>query len=92
MPSNKDWLYVILYVRGRKSKMPGLEDMLSLDTYIWAFIHGPEAEADDKSGCRFHVRDRLDFSSGSPVAVWEFEERDIPRQPTARLLVRIMIR
>lgn len=38
MPSNKDRLYVALYVRGGKVKMPGLEDKLRLNHTRFLFI------------------------------------------------------
>lgn len=38
MPSNKDRLYVALYVRGGKVKMPGLEDKLRSNHTRFLFI------------------------------------------------------
>ncbi|KAL2072014.1 hypothetical protein VTL71DRAFT_11357 [Oculimacula yallundae] len=82
MPSNKDRLYIGLYARGGKSKMPGKED-----TYHWALIIGPKVEnyndKDKKAATKYHAKERLDG--------WEFTEERISLQPVDALLVRILI-
>ncbi|KAI9729180.1 MAG: hypothetical protein M1834_007087 [Cirrosporium novae-zelandiae] len=87
MNSNKDRLYIALHARGGAPKMPGLED-----TYHWAFIVGPKIEPDEgERGTRFDVRNRMSLDAQSLQSTWEYEERKITLEPTAMLLVRILI-
>ncbi|GKZ29987.1 hypothetical protein AbraIFM66950_007416 [Aspergillus brasiliensis] len=62
--------------------MPGKED-----TYHWALIVGPKIEGQDKTGVRYHAKEKP-RAGGSE---WVFEERECTLAPTNMLLVRVMI-
>ncbi|KAL6228699.1 hypothetical protein BDW75DRAFT_250907 [Aspergillus navahoensis] len=83
MSSNKDRLYVALYVRRGDPIMPGKED-----TYHWALIIGPKNEAQGKTGVRYHAREIQKVDGGS---AWFFEERECLLTPTSMLRVRVMV-
>ncbi|KAL8948054.1 MAG: hypothetical protein Q9222_005721 [Ikaeria aurantiellina] len=79
MPSDKDRLYVGLYARGGTAKRePGSDD-----TYHWALLTGPKADASMSKGMRY----RKDLSTG----IWEYEEREINIVKTGMLLARVVI-
>ncbi|RAH67819.1 uncharacterized protein BO66DRAFT_456579 [Aspergillus aculeatinus CBS 121060] len=80
MPSNKDHLYVALYVRGGKARMPGKED-----TYHWAVHIGPKSPTEQRLGVRYHAKERLTVEGKSEFI---FEESEVSPQ---MLLVRIAI-
>ncbi|KAJ5296010.1 hypothetical protein N7508_010831 [Penicillium antarcticum] len=82
MPSNKDRLYVALYVRGGKATMPNKED-----TYHWGLIVGPKVETDNKTGVRYHAKERIKIGGSE----WQFEESPCPLSADSMLLVRIMV-
>ncbi|PKY05712.1 hypothetical protein P168DRAFT_129649 [Aspergillus campestris IBT 28561] len=84
MPSNKDRLYVALYVRGGAPAMPDKED-----TYHWALILGPKKETDGLMGMRFHVKERI--LPGGQGTEWVFENPPCRLGATSMLLVRIMV-
>ncbi|KAH9863394.1 hypothetical protein IAQ61_009671 [Plenodomus lingam] len=83
MPSDKDRLYVALYVRGGAPKMPGKED-----TYHWALLVGPKNEVANGKGMRYHAKERI---VGSNASEWYFEEREIGLGQTLMVLIRVMI-
>ncbi|KAL3430688.1 hypothetical protein BDV09DRAFT_199445 [Aspergillus tetrazonus] len=83
MSSNKDRLYVALYVRRGDPIMPGKED-----TYHWALIVGPKDEAQGKTGVRYHAREIQKVDGGS---AWFFEERECLLTPTSMFRVRVMV-
>lgn len=85
-PSNKDRLYIALYARGGDSIMSGGEDK-----YHWALLVGPKNEHVHSKGKRFHVKETMMNVNGRTRTQWVFEERDIGMNPTAMILVRIMI-
>ncbi|KAJ5621593.1 hypothetical protein N7528_006376 [Penicillium herquei] len=82
MPSNKDRLYVALYVRAGKPKMPGKED-----TYHWAFTVGPKKEPGEHRGNRYHANEKPSVEHGSEFF---YQESDC-RNASNMLLVRIVI-
>ncbi|KAF2765264.1 hypothetical protein EJ03DRAFT_280396 [Teratosphaeria nubilosa] len=82
MPSGKNRLYVALYARGGKPKMPTLED-----TYHWALITGPKHE-DNREGWRFHAISTIKSDS---TQGWQFEEMKTRLIATRMLLVRVCI-
>ncbi|POR34472.1 Uncharacterized protein TPAR_05321 [Tolypocladium paradoxum] len=89
MPSNKDRLYVALFARAGKSKMPGLED-----TYHWGLLVGPKAEPKEGGeGTRFHAKQRMTVAEGSavPQSVWLYEESPFPLRATNMLLLRVVV-
>ncbi|KAH8586530.1 hypothetical protein B0O99DRAFT_656801 [Bisporella sp. PMI_857] len=84
MPPNKDRLYIALYARAGKARMPGKED-----TYHWALIMGPKKEIDIGDRCmRYHAKEIMGAQGKSE---WYFEEKEIPCQPVDMLLVRLTI-
>ncbi|KAJ6016183.1 hypothetical protein N7540_010774 [Penicillium herquei] len=82
MPSNKDRLYVALYVRAGEPKMPGKED-----TYHWAFIVGPKSESSESRGFRYHANEMPKLEQGTEFF---YQESDC-RNASNMLLVRIVI-
>ncbi|POS73721.1 hypothetical protein DHEL01_v207890 [Diaporthe helianthi] len=85
-PSNKDRLYIALYARGGDSVMSGGEDK-----YHWALLVGPKHEDSNSKGKRFHVKETMTTVDGSTQSRWVFEEREIGMNPTAMILVRVII-
>ncbi|KAH8777366.1 hypothetical protein F5883DRAFT_409224 [Diaporthe sp. PMI_573] len=85
-PSNKDRLYIALYARGGDSVMSGGEDK-----YHWALLVGPKHEDSNSKGKRFHVKETMTTVDGRTQSRWVFEERDIGMNPTAMILVRVII-
>ncbi|KAK7697938.1 hypothetical protein SLS64_013025 [Diaporthe eres] len=85
-PSNKDRLYIALYARGGDSIMSGGEDK-----YHWALLVGPKHEDSNSTGKRFHVKETMTTVDGRTQSRWVFEERDIGMNPTAMILVRVII-
>ncbi|KAJ5730604.1 uncharacterized protein N7483_005112 [Penicillium malachiteum] len=82
MPSNKDRLYVALYARAGKPKMPGKED-----TYHWAFIVGPKNESSESRGFRYHANEMPKLGQGSEF----FYQESYYRNASNMLLVRIVV-
>ncbi|RAK78847.1 uncharacterized protein BO72DRAFT_476338 [Aspergillus fijiensis CBS 313.89] len=80
VPSNKDRLYVALYARGGKARMPGKED-----TYHWAVHTGPKSPTEQRLGVRYHTKERLTVEGKSEFI---FEESEVSPQ---MVLVRIAI-
>ncbi|KAI1125835.1 hypothetical protein F5Y10DRAFT_267721 [Nemania abortiva] len=81
MPSNKDRLYIVLYLRGNARE----------DTYNWAFIVGPKIEPERGGwGIRFHVVDSNMVLSQQPPD-WVYNEGTITLEPTPTLLVRVVV-
>ncbi|KAG8162355.1 hypothetical protein KVR01_008120 [Diaporthe batatas] len=85
-PSNKDRLYIALYARGGDSIMSGGEDK-----YHWALLVGPKHEDSNSKGKRFHVKETMTTVDGRTQSRWLYEERDIGMNPTAMILVRVII-
>ncbi|KAI3399149.1 hypothetical protein diail_7728 [Diaporthe ilicicola] len=85
-PSNKDRLYIALYARGGDSIMSGGEDK-----YHWALLVGPKYEDSNSKGKRFHVKETMTAVDGRTKSRWVYEERDISMNPTAMILVRVVI-
>ncbi|RAH87404.1 hypothetical protein BO86DRAFT_394206 [Aspergillus japonicus CBS 114.51] len=80
MPSKKDRLYVALYVRGGKARMPGKED-----TYHWALHIGPKDPNSPSLGVRYHAKERLTVEGKSEFI---FEESEVSPQ---MVLVRVAV-
>ncbi|KAK2596537.1 hypothetical protein N8I77_013423 [Diaporthe amygdali] len=85
-PSNKDRLYIALYARGGDSLMSGGEDK-----YHWALLVGPKHEDNNSKGKRYHVKETMTTVGGRTQSRWVFEEREIGMNPTAMILVRVII-
>ena len=100
MPSNKDRLYVALYARGGKVKMPGGEDAYAYilplremiaDTcfrYHWGLLVGPKKENNTGRGMRYHANERI---LGPDQQEWFFEELETTMKTASMLLVRVMV-
>ncbi|KUI61301.1 hypothetical protein VP1G_08498 [Cytospora mali] len=84
--SNKERLYIALYARGGDSVMPQGEDK-----YHWALLVGPKHEHVHSKGKRFHVKETMTNIYGRTRSQWVFEERDIGMNPTAMILVRVVV-
>lgn len=61
------------------------------DRYHWALLIGPKHEHKHSKGKRFHVKETMASVDGRTQSRWVFEERDIGMNPTAMILVRIVI-
>lgn len=59
--------------------------------YHWALLIGPKHEDSDSTGKRFHVKETMTAIDGRTQSRWVFEERDISMNPTAMILVRVVI-
>lgn len=62
-----------------------------LSRYHWALLVGPKHEDSNSTGKRFHVKETMTTVDGCTQSRWVFEERDIGMNPTAMILVRIVI-
>jgi hypothetical protein len=100
MLSNKDRLYVALYARGGKVKMPGGEDAYAHNPllremiadiyfrYHWRLLVGPKKESDTNRGMRYHANERI---HGPDQQEWFFEELETTMKTASMLLVRVMV-
>lgn len=62
-----------------------------LSRYHWALLVGPKYEDSNSKGKRFHVKETMTTVDGRTQSRWVFEERDIGMNPTAMILVRVVI-
>jgi hypothetical protein len=100
MLSNKDRLYVALYARGEKVKMPSGEDAFAHNPplhgmiadicfrYHWGLLVGPKKESDTSQGMRYHANERI---LGPDQQEWFFEELETTMKTASMLLVRVMV-
>ncbi|KAL8750630.1 MAG: hypothetical protein Q9184_006355 [Pyrenodesmia sp. 2 TL-2023] len=84
MPSDKDRLYVALYVRGGEGKRDPDAD----DLYHWGLLVGPKGEDKSAKGFRFHAKNPVNATGESE---WMYDEQAIGMARTASLLVRIVV-
>ncbi|KAG6848118.1 hypothetical protein H0H93_003234 [Arthromyces matolae] len=83
---DKNRLYLALYRRGGRSKMPGGEDR-----FHWALLIGPKKEDKKSKGRRLHAVERISNLEGEGHTNWEFESRAVGMEATATILVRVLI-
>ncbi|KIH89337.1 hypothetical protein SPBR_07858 [Sporothrix brasiliensis 5110] len=87
---NKDRLYVCLYVRGGKAKMPGGEDR-----FHWALVVAPKHQQHDICtrstvvGRRFHAKE--DMSRVPYTWTVTAEDEQLGTHQSARLLTRVLV-
>ncbi|KAH7305035.1 hypothetical protein B0I35DRAFT_147894 [Stachybotrys elegans] len=88
MPSDKDRLYIALYVRGGAPKMPGLED-----TYHWGLLVGPKNPISASQVWCFHAKEKMMRVGEPPTvqSVWHYEEAKTTMEPASMILVRIVV-
>ncbi|KAL8970776.1 MAG: hypothetical protein Q9197_003631 [Variospora fuerteventurae] len=84
MPSDKDRLYVALYVRGGGSRREPDAD----EQFHWGLLVGPKSDHHSEKGWRFHVKNTM---TAIEVSDWVFDEREIGMARTASLLVRVVV-
>jgi hypothetical protein len=59
--------------------------------YHWALLVGPKHEDSNSKGKRFHVKETMTTVDGRTQSRWVFEEREIGMNPTAMILVRVVV-
>ncbi|RSL69678.1 hypothetical protein CEP54_002237 [Fusarium duplospermum] len=79
-------LYVALYLRGGRAKMPHKENK-----FHWAFITGPSVETPETRGVLHHIKEDPEMMKHASGMMWKYLEHDVPTGWTGNILVRIYI-